>query len=204
MIAFILREKTKTLNESFRGDWRARAGTAKRQRSKALKACPPWAAGPLLTVRLTRVSPGTLDDDAVPAALKHVRDGVAARLRVDDASPLVRWEYAQETGAPAVIVQVWSHADMEMSKKEAMLAAALKELRQEATLRRKRTAISTTDAKKHLLVVRTETAPRPAYTPPRPHPAKEHATLAADTFAPPPCTGASPCGHCATCSETHS
>lgn len=47
-------------------------------------------------VRLTRLSPGTLDDDNLRGALKAVRDGVADRLGVDDRDPRVTWEYAQE------------------------------------------------------------------------------------------------------------
>jgi hypothetical protein len=108
MIEFRLKEKTRSLNESFRGDWRPRAAVAKRQRSKAMQACPKWPGGPLLVVRLTRVSPGTLDGDAVPAALKHIRDGVASRLRVDDATPLVEWLYHQTKGEAEVVVQIWS------------------------------------------------------------------------------------------------
>lgn len=106
MIAFELKMKTKRLNDSLRGSWQAKAADAKKQRTKARVACPPWDGGALLVVRLTRVSPGTLDDDALPAALKHVRDGVADRLKVDDASPLVRWEYAQAKGEAAVRVEV--------------------------------------------------------------------------------------------------
>jgi len=107
VIEFRIKEKTRSLNESFRGDWRPRAAVAKRQRRKAMQACPKWPGGPLLCVRLTRVSPGTLDSDALPAALKHVRDGVADRLKIDDASPLVEWEYHQAKGEAEVVVQIW-------------------------------------------------------------------------------------------------
>jgi hypothetical protein len=112
MIEFRIQEKTRSLNESFRGDWRPRAAVAKRQRTKAMKACPKWPGMALLVVRLTRVSPGTLDGDSVPAALKHVRDGVADRLKIDDASPLVAWEYHQAKGEAEVVVQMW-HAGHE-------------------------------------------------------------------------------------------
>lgn len=67
--------------------------------------CPPWTGGPLLVVTLTRVSPRPLDDDNLRSALKSVRDAVATWLRIDDASPLVRWEYAQEKG-PTPLVRV--------------------------------------------------------------------------------------------------
>lgn len=55
---------------------------------------------PALTVTLTRVSPRELDDDNLRGALKSFRDGVASALRVDDRTPLVRWEYAQRRGEP--------------------------------------------------------------------------------------------------------
>lgn len=108
MIEFRINEKTRSLNESFRGDWRPRAAVAKRQRAKAMQACPKWPGGPLLMVRLTRVSPGTLDsEDNLRGALKHIRDGVASRLKFDDASPLVEWQYHQAKGEAEVVVQIW-------------------------------------------------------------------------------------------------
>ncbi|QRK06038.1 hypothetical protein JQX13_38825 [Archangium violaceum] len=77
------------------------------QKRATRRRCPEWTAGPLVVVRLTRVSPRQLDDDNVRGALKSVRDAVATWLRVDDASPLVRWEYLQAKGAtPLVRVQV--------------------------------------------------------------------------------------------------
>lgn len=100
--------KTKSVNASFRGDWRARSGAAKYQRAKVSKLMPAWEGGPLLEVRLTRVSRGVMDDDAVATALKHVRDAVAAKLGLDDGSPLIRWTYAQAKGEACVRVEVES------------------------------------------------------------------------------------------------
>lgn len=57
-------------------------------------------AGPLV-VRLTRISPGRLDDDNVRQALKAMRDQVARELGIDDRDPLVKWDYespGQEKG----------------------------------------------------------------------------------------------------------
>lgn len=68
--------------------------------------CPPWTHGPLLVVKLTQVSPRMLDDDGSVAALKHVRDAVASWLRMDDASPLIKFEYAQRKGEASVEVEV--------------------------------------------------------------------------------------------------
>ena len=49
-----------------------------------------------LDVLLVRISTGELDGDAVPPALKHVRDAIAAWLGVDDRDPRVTWRYGQE------------------------------------------------------------------------------------------------------------
>jgi len=69
------------------------------------QAMPP--AGPWC-VRLTRVSPSRLDDDAVPLALKTVRDAICAILGVDDGSDVVAFAYAQRKGRPmGVAVEVW-------------------------------------------------------------------------------------------------
>jgi hypothetical protein len=45
-------------------------------------------------IRLTRISPGHLDDDNLGAALKSVRDEVARCLGINDRARV--WEYAQE------------------------------------------------------------------------------------------------------------
>jgi hypothetical protein len=91
----------------------ARARRVKNQRAKVMAKVPTWGGGPLLFVRLTRVAPRRLDDDNLAGALKGHRDAVAARLRVDDASPLVGWEYQQATGEPAVVVQIWASTEEE-------------------------------------------------------------------------------------------
>jgi hypothetical protein len=49
----------------------------------------------LITVKLTRVGAGEMDDDGLRAALKSVRDGIASAFRIDDGSKLIRWEYEQ-------------------------------------------------------------------------------------------------------------
>jgi hypothetical protein len=76
--------------------------------SIALVSQPLPERGPWY-VRLVRLSPGELDDDAVPLALKTIRDTIAAALGVDDGDPIVAFTYAQayrrELG---VRVEVWS------------------------------------------------------------------------------------------------
>jgi len=86
--------------------WAVRADRAKKQRSKALLLCPRWDAGPLLRVELVRLAPRRLDTDNLVSAVKAVRDGIAARLGVDDGSPLVEWRYGQMKGLPSVRVTI--------------------------------------------------------------------------------------------------
>lgn len=52
------------------------------------------------TVWLVRIGVQRLDDDNVAGAFKHVRDGIAQALGVDDGHPLFRWRYRQETKHP--------------------------------------------------------------------------------------------------------
>ena len=65
----------------------------------------------LLVVELIRTGARALDGDNLQAALKAHRDAVAAVLRIDDASPLVRWEYGQTVNTDAkqhgVTVNAW-------------------------------------------------------------------------------------------------
>lgn len=52
-----------------------------------------------LTVHMTRIAPGLLDDDNLQSAFKAVRDGIASGLGVDDRDPRVAWAYDQRKGA---------------------------------------------------------------------------------------------------------
>lgn len=105
MISFTIPLKTKNTSNQ-REHFRARAARLKRERAAAMAKCPRWTGVPLLHVTLTRVGPRELDSDGVQSALKAVRDGVAARLRIDDGSPLIRWEYAQAKGEAEVRVVI--------------------------------------------------------------------------------------------------
>lgn len=107
-LSFVVPVKTASTS-NLREHWAVKAKRTDAQKRAARAKCPPWTSGPLLVVTLTRVAPRALDDDNLRGALKSVRDGVATWLKVDDASPLVRWEYAQEKGGePAVRVDVCS------------------------------------------------------------------------------------------------
>ncbi|HEV57524.1 MAG TPA: hypothetical protein ENN87_08500 [Phycisphaerales bacterium] len=105
---------------NLRGHWARRARRAHQQRQTsrtlvraALTALPP-AQGVLdgrrrITVRLTRLGPRRLDSDNLAAALKHVRDGVADAMGLDDGDERLRWLYDQRKAGPdeyAVLVEI--------------------------------------------------------------------------------------------------
>lgn len=105
MISFTIPIKTPSLANQ-RLHWAVKAKQVKSHRTAALAKCPRWSHGPLLVVTLTRYGVRELDSDNLASALKGIRDGVAARLGVDDGSKLVRWNYEQET-CPAGEERVW-------------------------------------------------------------------------------------------------
>jgi hypothetical protein len=85
-----------------REHWGSRARRAKRQREAALlltaneihrRGRPRLP----LTVTITRFGKGWLDDDNLATSAKHVRDGVAKALGVDDGDQRITWTYRQET-----------------------------------------------------------------------------------------------------------
>ena len=93
-----------------RGHWAADARRRKKQRHIASWAC----GGPLeeyraglakgyiasVAVALTRIATRKLDDDNNVAGFKHIRDGVAEALGVDDGDERLTWTYSQERGKP--------------------------------------------------------------------------------------------------------
>lgn len=87
---------------NLREHWGARARRSQSQRKATALVSKSLVhqVATVLVVTLTRVAPRALDDDNLRGALKAVRDAVASVLRVDDRSPLVRWEYAQRRGEP--------------------------------------------------------------------------------------------------------
>jgi hypothetical protein len=93
---------------NIREHWAARARRTKAQRAAVARRLHAWSGGPLLVVRLTRISPRMLDSgDNLSMSLKGFRDSVASRLKIDDASPLVEWQYHQAKGEAEVVVQIW-------------------------------------------------------------------------------------------------
>lgn len=91
-VANAAKEQRATVTEVLRGEW----------------PVPPMVVSPkyFVVVSLTRISPSALDGDNLQSALKHVRDGVADWLGVDDRSSLIRWDYAQQKGAMGVRIEV--------------------------------------------------------------------------------------------------
>jgi hypothetical protein len=94
----------RTVSEANRASsehWRMRHKRAKHQRRTAAWVTRVPAHGLLdrgmrLEVRLTRISPRPLDDDNLASSMKHVRDGVADALGINDRDPRVTWTYGQE------------------------------------------------------------------------------------------------------------
>ena len=81
--------------------WRVRAKRAKEQRGIAammLRAVMACRIAPPFVVTITRISPRTLDSDNLAGSQKHIRDGLADQLQINDADPRVEWRYAQEKG----------------------------------------------------------------------------------------------------------
>lgn len=93
--------------------WRKRQRRAKEHRSAAhlcMRATFGKALPLPLVITLTRVAPSRgLDSDNLPVSMKHVRDGIADWLGIDDRDPRVTWLYEQRRGGPreyAVHVEV--------------------------------------------------------------------------------------------------
>lgn len=87
-----------------REHWRVRKKRAKAHRAEAKRALGTDIKGPpppyLITI--TRIGPKTLDTDNLAGSAKHVRDGVADWLGIDDGDPRLTWKYAQRSAGPGV------------------------------------------------------------------------------------------------------
>jgi hypothetical protein len=94
--------RTENVANGAHGHHFAEAGRRDRVRTAIGNA---WRAAaihvrPRYRVTLTRISASELDPQNVDGALKQVFDEVAARLKVDDATPLIEWVRKQERGEP--------------------------------------------------------------------------------------------------------
>lgn len=172
---------------NLREHYMARATRVKAQRGAVQREMPKWPGGPLLVVRITRVAPRALDGDNLQTAAKAIRDQIAVGLRIDDASPLVDWEYHQTKGEAEVVVQIWRTGEIRpplpvgrtVERTTRHLAPGTGEI-----VRSKR-------ARPGLVTPRGR-MPRSAYTPLRSKPV-DAAKEAEETFAAPP---VQPCDHC--------
>jgi hypothetical protein len=79
--------------------WRERQKRAKAQRAAAKAAMGEDIKGPPppYTITITRIAPRRLDSDNLAGAGKHVRDGIADWLRIDDGDPRLTWHYEQRS-----------------------------------------------------------------------------------------------------------
>ena len=96
---------------NLREHWAPRAQRARMQRSTVCAAVRCRVKpGPTACwqVEITRVGKRKLDDDNLARSAKHVRDGVADALEVDDGDVArVSWSYTQKTGRDyAVIIRI--------------------------------------------------------------------------------------------------
>ena len=96
-----------TVSEANRHEhWRRRQQRAKHQRQATFYGLlARWGPSQLtlpLHITLTRIAPRPIrDTDNLESCFKHVRDGIADYLKIDDSNPLVIWgPHGQERGAP--------------------------------------------------------------------------------------------------------
>lgn len=118
--------KLESLNRDLRGTTvggrMAAAAKAKQQRTGVATMCrckfgqPPSLP---LIITITRVGPRELDGDNLQGACKHVRDGIADWLGVNDRDKRIQWKYEQtRCGVKAygvtVRVQTWEQSFKEV------------------------------------------------------------------------------------------
>jgi len=104
--AFTLPCKLVSLTNA-REHWRKRAERAKTQRLAAkIEAIVHLTHGGHLLGRgswlitIMRLGKRKLDDDNLASSAKHIRDGIADALGIDDGNERLRWRYAQDTPLP--------------------------------------------------------------------------------------------------------
>ena len=97
----------KTVSESnLREHWRARMTRSRGQRQLSMLAtrqavrCLIFTASQKFVITITRIGARKLDGDNLANSQKHVRDGIADALGIDDGSDRLDWRYAQRRGKP--------------------------------------------------------------------------------------------------------
>lgn len=113
-----------------REHWATKARRAKRERGLILRALLASGVrvprGPWL-VEITRIAPRRMDSDGATIAAKHLRDGVADWLGVDDGADAVTFAVDQRKGEPreyAVRVVIASRCPVEASGTPAAVVVA--------------------------------------------------------------------------------
>lgn len=86
-----------------REHWAVRAKRAKAQRHAAVAALVNYSRMPALlgidggvTITITRRGGRRMDDDGLTISAKHVRDGIADWLGIDDGDPRLTWVVRQD------------------------------------------------------------------------------------------------------------
>jgi hypothetical protein len=87
---------------NLREHWAVKAKRTKGQRTTTAMVLRSKLRGLTLPVDIciTRIAPRMLDTDNCVASMKAVQDGIADAFKLDDRSPLLRFEYAQRKGKP--------------------------------------------------------------------------------------------------------
>lgn len=90
--------------------WRERHRRAKCQRQDAARWMRALSLAydlpvPPLVITIARLAPRSLDSDNLAASAKHVRDGIADWLGIDDGDPRIEWRYGQRK-SPSYGVEV--------------------------------------------------------------------------------------------------
>lgn len=100
-----------------REHWSARAKRAKEQRYVGARLFLGKLRPPLpLVITITRLSSGRMDSDNLAISAKHIRDGIADWLGIDDGHLGLEWRYQQEKcprGRFAVRAEIKSAAQEE-------------------------------------------------------------------------------------------
>lgn len=89
--------------------WRVKAKRAKGQRSLTAMVLRSQLGDPPslpLAIEIQRVGRGKLDSDNLQGSGKHVRDGIADWIGVDDGNDGYAWMVTQATGEPAVVIRI--------------------------------------------------------------------------------------------------
>ncbi len=103
--------------ENNRESWRARWARGKREKEVVLlmlnaryRKIPKFGSAEITLLR-SKPSGDFLDDDNLRGALKYPRDAVARYLKLDDADPRLRFDYAQTIGPWGVLIAIYLHAE---------------------------------------------------------------------------------------------